>query len=487
MRFSLQKTVTFLFAFVFLGVTLCSVSACQKEQKVATRYEINVEYVPTSYTLAGTEKVTYENKTDGEISTLKFQLYPNAYRENALYSPIPSANKNEAYYAGESYGEMVVSSVNGAKAWEVMGEDENILCAELERSLFPGDKVVLDIGFLVKLAKVNHRTGITENTVNFGNCFPILCGSKNGGFSECLYYAEGDPFVSECADFTVNITLPKDYIIAATGKIEERALESKKVYTVSALNVRDFAFVASDKFRVEQKTLGNVQLSYYYVADKKPLETLAVAAESFAYFQETFGEYPYAAYSIAETGLCGGGAEYPCLTMLAENLDDKERVRALVHETAHQWWYAVVGSDQIENAWQDEGLAEYSALTFFEKYEKYGITREDEVCKALEEYRSYYDVYGSVLNRTDTAMVRHLKDFVSGYEYKCLEYDKPVVMFDTLRKSVGDKKFFASLRRYYKENAYLVAPSGALIGAFEKNGLDVGGFFESFLHGKAIL
>ena len=146
-----------------------------------------------------------------------------------------------------------------------------------------------------------------------------------------------------------------------------------------------------------------------------------------------------------------------------------------------------MGSDQIENAWQDEGLAEYSTLAFFEEYEKYGFTREQLVKEAMEEYRSYYDVYGSVLGREDTRMTRHLKDYISDYEYKCLSYDKAVIMWDTLRKSVGDKKFFDGLKRYYATCKFKMATVEDLIGCFEKSGLDVEGFFDSFLSGKAIL
>ena len=107
--------------------------------------------------------------------------------------------------------------------------------------------------------------------------------------------------------------------------------------------------------------------------------------------------------------------------------------------------------------------------------------------ESLKEYRSYYDIYGSVLGRTNTAMRRHLKDFMSAYEYQCLEIDKAVVMFDTLRKSVGEKGFFSGLKRYYKEGASQRVMPEHLIGAFEKVGLDANGFFESFLGGKAIL
>ena len=107
--------------------------------------------------------------------------------------------------------------------------------------------------------------------------------------------------------------------------------------------------------------------------------------------------------------------------------------------------------------------------------------------EALREYRSYYDVYGSVLGRANTRMTRHLKDFISDYEYKCLAVDKAVVMFDTLRKSIGDKKFFHALEKYYRSCAYKVASVGDFVGCFEYAGVDVSGFFESFLQGKAVL
>ena len=480
-----------------LGCTLALICAagvcstfvgCKKETYASSRYEINAEYVPECKTLTGTLKCTFENGTENELSVLKFQLYPNAYRKDALYRPISDAYENAAYYNGESYGEIVVSSVNGSKNWEVMGEDENILYVYLEKSLFPGDKVVLDIGFMTKLAQVDHRTGITEHTINLGNFFPILCGMQNGGFVESVYYSDGDPFYSECADYKMTLTVPKEYTVASTGEItDERVLESKKVYTMSRSNVRDFALVLSDEFREINAEIGGKTLRYYYYTDETPTRTLETVTEAFAFYEETFGAYPYTSYSVAQTGFCYGGMEYPCLTMLSDGLQTEEKPRAIAHETAHQWWYGVVGSNALDNAWQDEGLAEYSAITFFEKYEKYGYTREDVVTAALKEYRSYYDVYGSVLGRTDTRMTRNLKDYLSEYEYKCLSFDKAVVMLDTLRKSVGDKKFFASLRKYYSTNAYTMCEPNALIGCFEKSGLDVAGFFESFLEGKAIL
>lgn len=483
----MRRWFTVLITVLFMAALLPAFG-CGKSENVDTRYEITAEYIPENKTLAGTVKVTFENHTSEKLSLLKFQLYPNAYRKQALYRPISTAYADAAYYAGESFGEMVISSVHGSKNWEIMGDDQNILYVYLERELFPDDKVVLDIGFLTKLANVEHRTGITQNSINLGNFFPILCHFENGRFIENVYYSDGDPFVSACAEYKVRLSLPKEYEVAATGeKIATRMLESKKEYTMSALNVRDFACVLYKNGQVLQEKVGKTEIFYYYYADKAPKQTLDAAKEAFSYYSEKFGEYPYATYTLAETGFCFGGQEYPCLTMLSDSLKTEEKPRAIAHEVAHQWWGGVVGSNQVENAWQDEGLAEYSALCFFEKHEKYGFTRENLTVEALREYRSYYDVYGSVLGRTDTRMTRHLKDFISDYEYKCLAVDKAVVMFDTLRKSIGDKRFFHALEKYYRACAYKVASAGDFVGCFERAGVDVAGFFESFLEGKAVL
>ena len=484
----MKKIVSFLFVCIFLVALLLAVPSCKKQTEVHSRYEITAEYIPENSTLTGVAKVIFENRTSDELSILKFQLYPNAYRKNALYRPVSTAYEDTAYYNGESYGEMVISSVNGAKNWEVEGEDNNVLYAYLERSLFPEERVVLDVGFMIKLAQVEHRTGITRKTVNFGNALPILCAYQNGGFAETVYYSDGDPFVSNCADYKLTLKTPKEYQLVSTGDIlSERTLESKKEYVVTASNVRDFAFVLCDKYNKAETVVNGKTIAYYYYQDENAKETLGIASEAFAYYEKTFGEYPYSSYTLAQTGLCLSGMEYPMLSLISDRLKKDEIARTVAHETAHQWWYAVVGNDQIRNAWQDEGLAEYSAITFFENYEKYGVERDAVVADALKEYRSYYDVYGSVLGRTDTQMTRHLKDFLSDYEYKCLSYDKAVVMFDTLRKSVGDKKFFAGLKKYYNENAFSIALPESMVGAFERVGLDVGGFFDSFLSGKAIL
>ena len=255
---------------LFIGLAAFACVACGclfgvgcKSEKERTRYEIVAEYRPEDGALAGTVKVDFFNTTDEALDCLKFNLYANAYRENALYSPVSSTAHDEAYYAGESYGEMSVTSVLGAKHWEVDGDDENILYAYLEHPVYPDERVVLDVGFSTKLAKVNHRAGITPHGVNLGGAIPLLCGLQENRFVECVYENVGDPFYSDCADFTAHLTVPKDYTIVTVGEeVEEKTLESKKRHTIYASNVRDFAFVLSNQLRVLTGEVGKTKLKY---------------------------------------------------------------------------------------------------------------------------------------------------------------------------------------------------------------------------------
>lgn len=477
----------FLSAILFVGVCF-GISACKKRASEDTVYEINAEYIPETSTITGTVKISYVNDTPNELAELKFNLWGNAYREDAAYRPVSPAYTATAYYAGKSYGGMEITSVGGSKSWEVVGEDANILCVETERSVYPGDKVTLDVGFLTKVANVNHRLGKTPRVVNLGNFYPTLCAYTKDGFLECPYYSDGDPFLSECADYKVTFTAPKEYVVAATGAIvDKRGLESKNAYVMSAPNVRDFAITLSKDYKTESCRVGDTELRYYYYDDEKPTAHLAVVKECFSYFSKAFGVYPYETYSVAQTGFCHGGMEYPSLSMISDSLSEKELVYALVHETAHQWWYAAVGSDPVENAWQDEGLAEYSTALFFDKHESYGYTEEELAAQATENYRAYYDVYGRVFGTADTRMTRHLKDFISDYEYRSVAYDKGMILFHMLKTSLGEKTFLNAMKKYYSSCKYKIASPADMIAAFEKSGADVKGVFDSFLTGKAVI
>ena len=478
---------------ICLCLAVCTVtasltlSACGKKKVRINEYEITASYDAETSTLSGTVDFTFYNDTDNEIGDLKFNLYGNAFRENSAFKPVSQSYMDSAYYAGESYGSMSVESVENCAGWNIGGEDENILTVTLLTPVYPEENANIKISYTLTLAQVNHRTGVTQNTVNLGNFYPVLCAYTGEGFVECPYYSCGDPFLSECANYKVNLDLPPEYVAATSGKAgKESTVADRKKCTYTLENARDFAIVLSDKFSVASRVVGNTEIKYYYYNDSSPNSSLLAAAESVEYFNNTFGTYAYPTLSVVQTGFCYGGMEYPALTMISDSLDSTGTVYTIVHENAHQWWYAMVGSDQINCAWQDEGLAEYSSLMFFENHPSYSFTRTGIVGSATKAYRAYFSVYNQIFGEVNTAMNRPLSEFESDYEYANIAYNKGLVLFDMLRQSVGDEKFVSALKEYFSENIYSIASCDNLYASFLKYG-DLEGFFSSFVEGKIVI
>lgn len=448
-------------------------------------YTMTLVYEPSTRSLAGEMTVQLENRTGSAWETVEFQLWPNAFREGAKYLPVSETYAPAVYYKGASFGGITLTGIEGGEA-RVVGEDENILEVTPPAPVYPDERITLTMRFTVLLPEIEHRLGVGQKTVNLGNFYPILCAWGEGGFCEHVYACCGDPFVSSVADYDVTFTLPASYHVAHTGtgtRTEENGLAT---YHVRAEGVRDFAMVCSEQFTVHTAEASGIPVIYYALDDADPSGTLQTACESLSYYADTFGAYEYPAYTVVETGFPYGGMEYPMLSLIADDLPATEVPLVVAHETAHQWWYAMVGSDQYHEAWQDEGLAEYSAALFFEAYPEYGRTYADMVAASESAYRAYYSV-SAQLSRGETAMRRDLTDYTGDYAYRSLAYDKGVILFDRLRQTVGEERFFAAIKDYARAYKGEIAPPEALIARFAARSPQAEGIFAAFLDGLCVI
>lgn len=448
-------------------------------------YTMTLVYEPSTRSLAGEMTVQLENRTESAWETVEFQLWPNAFREGAKYLPVSETYAPAVYYKGASFGGITLTGIEGGEA-RVVGEDENILEVTPPAPVYPDERITLTMRFTVLLPEIEHRLGVGQKTVNLGNFYPILCAWGEEGFCEHVYACCGDPFVSGIADYDVTFTLPASYHVAHTGtgtRTEENGLAT---YHVRAEGVRDFAMVCSEQFTVHTAEASGIPVIYYALDDADPSGTLQTACESLSYYADTFGAYEYPAYTVVETGFPYGGMEYPMLSLIADDLPATEVPLVVAHETAHQWWYAMVGSDQYHEAWQDEGLAEYSAALFFEAHPEYGRTYADMVAASESAYRAYYSV-SAQLSRGETAMRRDLTDYTGDYAYRSLAYDKGVILFDRLRQTVGEERFFAAIKDYARACKGEVAPPEALIARFAARSPQAEGIFAAFLDGLCVI
>lgn len=484
-----MKKIGLLCAMIIFIFALPLGAGCKDNNSASTSYDISCELDGNK--LTGIEKVEFKNFTDNTFKALKFNLFGNAFRQDATYKPIATQYISRAYYNGLSYGDM---QINGVKVegdgveFEICGEDKNVLSVPLKNELFPDESVCVEIEFTLNLATVIARTGVNANTINLGNFYPILCGIEDGAFYECLYYSSGDPFYSDVSDYKVKIQLDKKYVLATSGKLLSSELNGNTcTYTYELKSARSFAMVASQKFKVlTDESLGKT-INYYYYDDLDPQASLSYAVKSLGLFIETFGEYPYQTYSVVQTPFVQGGMEYPALVMIADDLEPKAYGEVIVHETAHQWWQTTVGNNEIKYGFLDEGLAEYSVVIFYENFEEYGMTRKDMVASAEKTYKIFCSVSDKIFGNVNTVMLRSLGEYKSEYEYVNMAYIKPCIMYENLRTTIGDETFFKGLRRYYKDCALKNARPEDLVGAFERVGADTNGFFDSFFNGKVII
>ena len=487
----MKKFVSLALGSVLALAAAAGLASCGKKQNKRCGYNIKAEYLPDTQTLSAEMTANIVNPTDASADELKFQLWPNAFREGAQNKPVSDLYRKAAYYGGESYGGITVTEVGGCASFDVCGEDENILSVKLKSPLGAGKRVSLTFTFDVQLANVNHRLGVTEGGVNLANFYPVLCAVKDGAFCEYLYSANGDPFVNEIADYDVTLTLPASYTLVSgfgAKENEESATEGKKAYHVRADGVRDVAFVFGEDFECLTENADGVEISYYYPAEESdPASVLRAAKESLAFYSETFGGYLYPRYTVVTTGFVYGGMEFPALSMISSGLRQSEIPSVVAHETAHQWWYSMVGSNQYECAWQDEGLAEYSTALFLGAHPDYGVTYRDFISASERSFRAFYSVFSQVNGSADTTMNRPLTSFSGDYEYRNIAYDKGVILFDRVSGAMGERKCKAALKRYFETYKNRIATPEDLIACFERSSAGISELFASFIEGKCVI
>ena len=479
----------FCFCFLLLGAIFALYGCGDNPQAELNEFDIKYFYDANAKTLDGEMIATVQNHSDTELDNICFHLYPNAFREGSSESVVSLANYNRAYYNGKSYGKVTIEAVKGFD-FEIVGADENILKVKLSAPIAPYEGVSIPIEFSVTLPEVNHRFGIGENTINFGNCYPMLCVRQNGEFDMRGYHSNGDPFYSEVANFNAEIAFPSTFKMASTGKVVSSEQEDGYSFVkVSAHNVRDFMFVLGEDFKVIKANVGQTEISYYYYSDQSPEKSLETSVKAVETFNEIFGEYPYETLSVVEASFVHGGMEFPNLVLISDDLPNYETyTTVIIHEIAHQWWYGVVGNDQFSYGWLDEGLAEYSVALFFEENPDYGIGKDSLVMKNQSNYKVFERLYSSVSPTFSSAFNRQLDAYASEQEYVYTAYVKAFLMHDSLCELLGQRKYLKCLQGYYKAFAFKLATPEGMIECFEKaSGKNLEGFFDSWISGRVVL
>ncbi len=260
--------------------------------------------------------------------------------------------------------------------------EDIMLHVSLPVPVAPGDPVQVSLSYSMQIPPVSSydwppvgNFGAGEHLLQIGDWHPTLVPyHSENGWQTWTYHPVGDPTAYPLASYDVTIVAPPDVVLAAPG---ETPSQQNRHYHIE--RARAFAFLASPEYQFLERQVDKVQVRSYFLPEYAAAgqAILDVAAQALSLYQEYYGPYPYSSLTIAQNSYYGA-MEYSGLISMSssayENYSENPAslmVALLVHEIAHQWWYGVVGNDQVHAPWLDESLAKYSELLFYERYYPY--------------------------------------------------------------------------------------------------------------------
>ncbi|MFC7272907.1 M1 family metallopeptidase [Paractinoplanes rhizophilus] len=261
------------------------------------------------------------------------------------------------------------------------------------------------------------------------------------------YVSGGESFQSVTASFLVSLNHPAAMAVPATGTVVSETRHHDRVTTrIAAPLVRDFAWAAGPFASVTGRTSTGVRLRTWYTGEVTPETATGVqsdVARTLEYGAREYGAYPYPEMDTVIGGFEGfQGMEYPNFVLT------EPAALPAVHETAHQWWYALVGNDEYRNPWLDESLAQYTTDKLLGTPDycataPFWFDDGMRIDAGMDYYATHYDFYAPGI------------------------YGDGACMFLELETLIGADKMRTALRNYLARNRFGVAGPATLRNAFQ--------------------
>jgi len=318
--------------------------------------------------------------------------------------------------------------------------------------------------------------------------YPMLSVYDAMGWSTAEPDIQGDLTYSDASFFLVRVTAPADVVLVGAGtEIDRVDGGDTQTVTYAVGPARDFYLAAGD-FAVVSGQVGETTINSYAPADLADGAALArdVAAAAIKLQSARLGPYPYTELDIVTTPTSALGIEYPGLIVGTLRMYNPEATTqagvpmstilesTTAHEVSHQWFYNVVGNDQLDQPWLDESLTSYATYRYY--VERYGQGVGDD----------YFESFFGRWRRVDEADIP-IGQPVSAYEgdeYSAIVYGRGPIFLRELEEEMGRETFDAFLRDYVARLRWGVADTAAFRALAEQHcGCDLGALFAEWVTG----
>ena len=350
----------------------------QKYWQQQVNYTIDVTLNDKDRTLDGFLKMQYSNHSPDTLTFIWIHCWPNAYKNDrtAFSEQLLGNGRTDFYFSDpeqRGYINRLDFRVDGVVAeLEDHPQYIDIIKVVLPTPLPPRGQVTITTPFHEKLpfnfSRGGHRNGAFQVT----QWYPKPAVYDQKGWHPIPYLDQGE-FYSEYGNFDVRITLPQAYVVAATGILQDssttRQSHPSPLTTLHYRqdNIHDFAWFADKHYLVDHDTLllksGRVIDCYaYYTPGAKPVwkNSIQYIKDAVRFRSSLIGEYPFNVVSAAEISMGSpGGMEYPTITGITPQKTGRSLDMVIEHEVGHNWFYAVLGTNERRYPWMDEGINTY--------------------------------------------------------------------------------------------------------------------------------
>ncbi|MFC2125692.1 M1 family metallopeptidase [Bacteroidota bacterium] len=356
-------------------------------------YDIKVELDTKGKILKGEEKLTWINPSEDTLNSLQFHMYLNAFKNTLSTFMEESGGRVRGLRMNEkdiiNYGWIQIDQLTTSSGDNLTGrtryispddgnlQDQTVLEIDLIRELLPHDTLVLNIEFTAKLPKIFARTGFSKNYYLVGQWFPKIGVYEIPGqrYAEtgqwnCHQFHSNSEFYADFGVYNVDITVPEEYIVGASGWLvnESQPAGSTKTLSYRAEDVIDFVWTASPDYVVTNDEWEHVSITLLNQPEHAGTTEryITSAKQGLEYYGKHLGKYPYKTLTIVDPPLHAigaGGMEYPTFITLMTTYMMPVGLRypevATIHELGHEYFMLLLATNEFEEPFLDEGFNTY--------------------------------------------------------------------------------------------------------------------------------
>ena len=456
------------FVFFFLGLIMFQSAKSQYWQQ-AVDYTMEVALDHKSATYSGVQKIVYTNNSPETLNKVFYHLYFNAFKPGSEMAvrQRSSADKNTRFkisldsLAPNQAGYLRVSGLtqNGVLLNPI--DSETILEVPLNSPIAPGKSALFELAFEGHVPDVIRRAGKNSSegvAFSMAQWYPKMAEYDSEGWNADPY--TGREFHGVWGDFDVKITLDKDFMVAASGYLQNaetigkgysdrkraKTKKGKITWHYIAPMVHDFTWAADvDYIHDTYPGPNDVDLHFFYKNDPEIIENWKKlqphTAELMEYYNSKIGQYPYKQYSVVQGG--DGGMEYAMLTLITGGRNYGSLFGVTAHELAHSWFQHVLATNETKHEWMDEGFT-----SFISSLAENEILNQNKDFPLEGSYRGYYALAAS---GGEMPQSTNANRYYHNYAYERTAYSKGAVFLGQLSYIVGKEKVFEILQTYYNE------------------------------------